>query len=83
MSYAIIIQNSNYTGYTVLYLSSLSLQDNRIVIMSIHQPRYSIYKEFDTLTLLSLGDLVYHGPTQPVLQHFTEIGKFSLCLSVC
>ena len=48
--------------------------------MSIHQPRYSIYKEFDTLTLLSLGDLVYHGPTQPVLQHFAEIGiMHSLC----
>ena len=50
--------------------------------MSIHQPRYSIYKEFDTLTLLSLGDLVYHGPTQPVLQHFAEIGNnlVSLCV---
>ncbi len=43
--------------------------------MSIHQPRYSIFKFFDTLTLLSGGDLVYHGPTTHCVDYFGRIGK--------
>ncbi len=43
--------------------------------MSIHQPRYSIFKFFDTLTLLSGGDLVYHGPTTQCVDYFGRIGK--------
>ena len=42
--------------------------------MSIHQPRYSIFKLFDTLTLLSRGDLVYHGPRHMALEHFSRQG---------
>ena len=49
--------------------------NNRVVVLSIHQPRYSIYKQFDTLTLLSQGELVYHGRRYAVLDHFKELGK--------
>jgi ABC-type multidrug transport system ATPase subunit len=38
--------------------------------MSIHQPRYSIFKLFDTLTLLSLGSMVYHGQAGEALEYF-------------
>ena len=55
---------------------SLSRSNNRIVVMSIHQPRYSIYKLFDTITLLSQGSMVYHGPAEDkAVQYFTRAGK--------
>ena len=42
--------------------------------MSIHQPRYSIFKLFDTLTLLSVGKMVYHGPADQALRYFQTLG---------
>ena len=53
----------------------LSEVDERIVVMSIHQPRYSIFKLFDGLTLLSHGKIVYHGGSKYSLKYFEKIGK--------
>lgn len=47
----------------------------RTIIMSIHQPRYSIYRLFDSLTLLANGKQVYHGPAQDALDYFANIGN--------
>ena len=58
-----------------MFLLRLSQSGNRIVIMSIHQPRYSIFKLFDSLTMLSLGNLVYHGPTSQALIYFNNLGN--------
>lgn len=44
------------------------------MIMSIHQPRYSIFKTFDTLSLLSLGEFVYQGPANEAMKYFEDIG---------
>lgn len=44
------------------------------IIFSIHQPRYSIYKLFDTLFLLSVGRCVYHGSAAEVLPFFASAG---------
>jgi ABC-type multidrug transport system ATPase subunit len=55
--------------------SSLTRDGDRIVVMSIHQPRYSIVKLFDTLTLLSLGKLIYHGESDEALSYFNELGE--------
>ena len=47
--------------------------------MSIHQPRYSIYKLFDTITLMSLGNIVYHGTAgETALQYFSGLGQFTI-----
>lgn len=48
----------------------------RTIIMSIHQPRYSIYRLFDTLTLLVSGKMVYHGPAANALNYFANIGEY-------
>jgi ABC-type multidrug transport system ATPase subunit len=48
----------------------------KTVIFSIHQPRYSIYKLFDTMTMLSDGEIVYQGPTGDALEYFESIGEF-------
>ena len=61
----------------VLVNLSCSLSKDRecIIIMSIHQPRYSIFKLFDTLTLLSMGNMVYHGPANDALTYFEDAGR--------
>uniref|UniRef100_A0A8C1XWN1 ATP-binding cassette, sub-family G (WHITE), member 2a n=1 Tax=Cyprinus carpio TaxID=7962 RepID=A0A8C1XWN1_CYPCA len=58
------------TANSVLML----LKSGRTIILSIHQPRYSIYRLFDSLTLLLGGRLVYHGPAQDALDYFSQIG---------
>lgn len=54
----------------------------KTVIMSIHQPRYSIFKTFDTLSLLSNGEFVYQGPANQAMKYFEEIGKLDRWWSV-
>lgn len=44
------------------------------VIFSIHQPRYSIYKLFDNILLLSSGYTVYLGPSIDLLSYFASNG---------
>ncbi|CAF4088303.1 unnamed protein product [Rotaria magnacalcarata] len=44
------------------------------IVFSIHQPRYSIFKLFDTLILLSARRCTYHGPTDSVLNFFSSVG---------
>ena len=57
------------------YLFYSISRDNKVIIMSIHQPRYSIYKLFDSLTLMSHGRIVYHGPAANSLNYFSELGN--------
>ena len=52
-------------------------------IMSIHQPRYSIFKQCDTLTLLSLGNVVYHGSAQSALSYFETVGMVTKVTVEC
>uniref|UniRef100_A0AAQ4PGF7 ABC transporter domain-containing protein n=1 Tax=Gasterosteus aculeatus aculeatus TaxID=481459 RepID=A0AAQ4PGF7_GASAC len=46
----------------------------KTVIFSIHQPRYSIFKQFDHLTLLHKGEVVYAGAAAQALEYFTNLG---------
>ncbi|CAF0723213.1 unnamed protein product [Adineta steineri] len=55
------------------YLHRLSRR-GRTIIFSIHQPRYSIFKLFDTLFLVAAGHCIYHGPANKVLPYFSSIG---------
>ncbi|CAF1440868.1 unnamed protein product [Adineta steineri] len=55
------------------YLHQLS-RKGRTIIFSIHQPRYSIFKLFDTLFLVGAGRCIYHGPSADVLPFFASIG---------
>ncbi|TRY59369.1 hypothetical protein DNTS_013990 [Danionella cerebrum] len=62
------------TANSVLLLLKRMAKRGRTIILSIHQPRFSIYRLFDSLTLLVSGKLVYHGPAQDTLQYFRQIG---------
>lgn len=54
----------------------------RTIIFSIHQPRFSVYKLFDQLVLLSLGEVVYQGPAADSLQFFQSIGMYIFMLYI-
>ncbi|XP_075948030.1 broad substrate specificity ATP-binding cassette transporter ABCG2d isoform X1 [Anarhichas minor] len=62
------------TANSVLLLLKRMASHGRTIVMSIHQPRYSIFKLFDTLTMLVGGKMVYHGPAPNALDYFTNIG---------
>ncbi|KAI3375501.1 hypothetical protein L3Q82_003831 [Scortum barcoo] len=62
------------TANSVLLLLKRMANNGRTIILSIHQPRYSIYRLFDSLTLLVNGKQVYHAPAQAALEYFSEIG---------
>ena len=44
------------------------------VVVTIHQPRSSVFAAFDDLLLVSVGRVVYHGPAADVLAHFAALG---------
>ncbi|XP_077444626.1 broad substrate specificity ATP-binding cassette transporter ABCG2 [Stigmatopora argus] len=62
------------TANSVLMLLKRMANSGRTIVLSIHQPRYSIYRLFDSLTLLVNGRQVYHGPAQSALDYFSDIG---------
>ncbi|XP_054248223.1 broad substrate specificity ATP-binding cassette transporter ABCG2 [Indicator indicator] len=62
------------TANAVLLLLKRMAQQGRTIIFSIHQPRYSIFRLFDNLTLLAAGRVLFHGPAQQALQYFQDIG---------
>ncbi|XP_059211408.1 broad substrate specificity ATP-binding cassette transporter ABCG2-like isoform X2 [Centropristis striata] len=62
------------TANSVLLLLKRMANSGRTIILSIHQPRYSIYRLLDSLTLLVNGKQVYHGPAPSALEYFSDIG---------
>ncbi|XP_068614174.1 broad substrate specificity ATP-binding cassette transporter ABCG2-like [Brachionichthys hirsutus] len=62
------------TAHSVLLLIKKMANHGRTIIMSIHQPRFSIYRLFDSLTLLVNGRMLYHGPAPNALDYFASIG---------
>ncbi|XP_012502700.1 PREDICTED: ATP-binding cassette sub-family G member 2 [Propithecus coquereli] len=62
------------TANAVLLLLKRMSKHGRTIIFSIHQPRYSIFKLFDSLTLLASGRLMFHGPAQEALGYFASVG---------
>lgn len=62
------------TANAVMHLLARLSKRGRTIIFSIHQPRYTIYRLFDKLHLLSLGNTVYNGPAQEALEYFSSIG---------
>ncbi|XP_054583514.1 broad substrate specificity ATP-binding cassette transporter ABCG2-like [Eptesicus fuscus] len=62
------------TAKAVLLLLKRMSKQGRTIIFSIHQPRYCIFKLFDSLTLLASGKLMFHGPAQEALGYFASAG---------
>ncbi|KAH9519810.1 ATP-binding cassette sub- G member 2 [Bulinus truncatus] len=62
------------TANAVMLLLKKLAENGRNIIFSIHQPRYSIYRLFDSLMLLSHGNVAYHGKASEALDYFASIG---------
>ncbi|NWY58640.1 ABCG2 protein, partial [Chionis minor] len=62
------------TANAVLLLLKRMAKQGKTIIFSIHQPRYSIFRLFDNLTLLAAGRVLYHGPAQNAIEYFQSIG---------
>jgi len=45
-------------------------EKGKTIVLSIHQPRFSIYNQFDWLILLSEGEVAYQGHASKALQYF-------------
>uniref|UniRef100_A0A3B4GY75 ATP-binding cassette, sub-family G (WHITE), member 2c n=1 Tax=Pundamilia nyererei TaxID=303518 RepID=A0A3B4GY75_9CICH len=65
--------DSNTANCIIGLLHKLSRR-GKTVIFSIHQPRYSIFKQFDHLTLMHKGEVVYAGAADHALMYFTDLG---------
>ncbi|TNN46873.1 ATP-binding cassette sub-family G member 2 [Liparis tanakae] len=66
--------DSNTANSIINLLNRLS-RKGKTVIFSIHQPRYSIFRQFDHLTLMHKGEVVYAGAATHALEYFTDLGK--------
>ncbi|XP_072039146.1 broad substrate specificity ATP-binding cassette transporter ABCG2-like [Amphiura filiformis] len=44
------------------------------IIFSIHQPRFTIFRLFDTLHVLSKGQTAYHGPATETAKYLSSLG---------
>ena len=68
---------SGLDAYTALnlmrQLKSLS-QEGRLIVVSLHQPRYAILRLLDRVTLLSAGETVFHGQWTDATGYFSELG---------
>ena len=73
--------------YHVHILSCFSLsKEGRVIVMSIHQPRYSIFRLFDHITLMSQGNVIYAGAGRATLPYFSEVlgnNYYNNCLYAC
>ncbi|XP_067421163.1 ATP-binding cassette sub-family G member 5 isoform X1 [Emydura macquarii macquarii] len=55
----------------VLLLSELARQD-RIVIITIHQPRSELFRLFDKIAIMSFGELVFCGDPPEMITFFSD-----------
>lgn len=57
----------------ISYVKKLAVENNLIIIASIHQPSSTTFQLFDKLMLLSGGQTCYFGPVSTVSSHFDSI----------
>uniref|UniRef100_A0A1I8FPV3 ABC transporter domain-containing protein n=1 Tax=Macrostomum lignano TaxID=282301 RepID=A0A1I8FPV3_9PLAT len=63
-----------FTAGSVLRTLRNLANAGRTIVFSIHQPKYSIYRLFDNLTLVVAGRIIYHGPAGDMpLRYFANI----------
>ncbi|XP_072121065.1 ATP-binding cassette sub-family G member 5 [Mobula birostris] len=62
------------TSNQIIHLLSELAHKNRIVILSIHQPRSELFKLFDRIAIMSCGELVFCGGTEDIVEFFGSCG---------
>ncbi|KAJ1509786.1 hypothetical protein HMI56_006633 [Coelomomyces lativittatus] len=64
-----------FNAYKVVEcLMNLARTYQRTIVLTIHQPRSNIFALFDTLILLSKGNVVYSGEAKKLADHLKRLG---------
>lgn len=64
----------SFTAHNLVITLSRLARGNRLVLLSVHQPRSDIFQLFDLVVLLSSGSPVYCGPARDMVPYFTALG---------
>eukprot|EP00062_Callorhinchus_milii_P011938 gi/632958432/ref/XP_007895037.1/ PREDICTED: ATP-binding cassette sub-family G member 8 [Callorhinchus milii] len=64
----------SFTAHNLVMTLSRLARGNRLVLMSLHQPRSDIFHLFDLVVLLSSGLTTYCGAAKDMVSYFTSIG---------
>uniref|UniRef100_A0A8V5FZJ1 ATP-binding cassette sub-family G member 8 n=1 Tax=Melopsittacus undulatus TaxID=13146 RepID=A0A8V5FZJ1_MELUD len=64
----------SFTAHNLVITLSRLARGNRLVLLSLHQPRSDIFQLFDLVLLMTSGLTVYCGTARDMVQYFTELG---------
>ncbi|XP_057414311.1 ATP-binding cassette sub-family G member 8 isoform X2 [Balaenoptera acutorostrata] len=64
----------SFTAHNVVKTLSRLAKGNRLVLISIQQPRSDIFRLFDLVLLMTSGTTIYLGSAQHMVQYFTAAG---------
>ncbi|KAI3363372.1 hypothetical protein L3Q82_011993, partial [Scortum barcoo] len=64
----------SFTAHNLVITLSRLARGNRLVLLSVHQPRSDIFQLFDLVVLLSSGAAVYCGAARDMVNYFTALG---------
>lgn len=64
----------SFTAHNLVKTLSRLAKGNRLVLISIHQPRSDIFGLFDLVLLMTSGTTIYLGAAQHMVQYFTAVG---------
>ncbi|NIG58783.1 ATP-binding cassette sub-family G member [Pontoporia blainvillei] len=64
----------SFTAHNLVKTLSRLAKGNRLVLLSIHQPRSDIFRLFDLVLLMTSGTTIYLGAAQHMVQYFTAAG---------
>ncbi|MBN3270613.1 ABCG2 protein, partial [Polyodon spathula] len=62
------------TANSLMRLLHTISRKGKTVIFSIHQPRYSIFQQFDHMTLMNKGEIIFAGAADKALGYFEKAG---------
>ncbi|XP_066548887.1 broad substrate specificity ATP-binding cassette transporter ABCG2 [Amia ocellicauda] len=65
--------DANTANSIIRLLHKLS-RNGKTIIFSIHQPRYSIFRQFDYLTLMNRGEVIFAGQAEKAVGYFEGLG---------
>uniref|UniRef100_A0A8C3TMH9 ATP-binding cassette sub-family G member 8 n=1 Tax=Catharus ustulatus TaxID=91951 RepID=A0A8C3TMH9_CATUS len=64
----------SFTAHNLVITLSRLARGNRLVLLSLHQPRSDIFQLFDLVLLMTSGLTAYCGTAKDMVQYFTELG---------
>ncbi|KAM4866909.1 ATP-binding cassette sub-family G member 8 [Thomomys bottae] len=64
----------SFTAHNLVKTLYRLAKGNRLVLISVHQPRSDIFRLFDLVLLMTSGTTIYLGAAQHMIQYFAAIG---------